>query len=52
VRFVPYGNITESSGAYDSAAVLHGSQLFSDGGDQYTAPAGVVNVYDLPKGRP
>jgi hypothetical protein len=52
VRFVPYGNITESSGAYDSAAVLHGSQLFGDGGNQYTAPAGVVNVYDLPKGRP
>jgi hypothetical protein len=52
VRFVPYGNISESGGAYESPPVVHGSQVFSEDGNQYTSPAGVVNVYDLPKGRP
>ena len=52
VRFVPYGNVNTTGGAYESGAVLHGSQLFSSDGDSYTFPAGEVNVYDLPKGRP
>ena len=52
VRFVPYSNISDTGGVYESAAVLHGSQLFSEDGDPYQTPAGVVNVYDLPKGRP
>ena len=52
VRFVPYGSISTTGGAYESGAVLHGSQLFSSDGNQYETPAGVVNVYDLPKDRP
>ena len=52
VRFVPDGNISESGGAYESPPVVHGSQVFNEDGNQYTSPAGVVNVYDLPKGRP
>ena len=50
VKFVPYGSINTDGGAYESGAVLHGSQLFSAQYDQYTIPAGEVNVYDLPKG--
>jgi hypothetical protein len=52
VKFVPYDNITQPNGAYDNAVVLHGSQAFSEGGSQYEYPAGEVNVFDLPKGRP
>jgi len=47
VRFVPYGSISTNGGAYESAAVLHGSQLFSQHNDQYPSPVSVVNVYDL-----
>jgi hypothetical protein len=52
VKFVPYGTISQTGGAYESGAVLHGSRLFSQGGNPYDSPGGLVNVYDLYKHRP
>lgn len=47
VTFVRYGDISTNGGAYESGAVLHGSQLFSQNTNQYATPPEVVNVYDL-----